>query len=105
MLREVGQCQALIGMRLHSLIYAAGRRVPLMGVSYDPKIDHFLERIGCRPVGSTAALEGDMVAAGLLELLKSGEAWKREREPLIASLVEEAEAPARQVAQYFRRKG
>ncbi|MEI2398241.1 MULTISPECIES: polysaccharide pyruvyl transferase CsaB [Paenibacillus] len=105
MLREVGQCQALIGMRLHSLIYAAGRRVPLMGVSYDPKIDHFLERIGCRPVGSTAALEGDMVAAGLLELLKSGESWKREREPLIASLVEEAEAPARQVAQYFRRKG
>lgn len=103
MLREVGQCQALIGMRLHSLIYAAVRRVPLMGVSYDPKIDHFLKRIGCRPVSSTAALEGDMVAAGLLELLKSGEAWKRE--PLIASLVEEAEAPARQVAQYFLRKG
>jgi polysaccharide pyruvyl transferase CsaB len=105
MLREVGQCQALIGMRLHSLIYAAGRRVPLMGVSYDPKIDHFLERIGCRPVGSTAVLDSGMVAAGLLELLKSGEAWKREREPLIASLVEEAEAPARQVVQYFRRKG
>lgn len=105
MLREVGQCQAMIGMRLHSLIYAAGRRVPLMGVSYDPKIDHFLERIGCQPVGSTVGLEGDRVAAGLLELLKSGEAWKREREPLIASLVEEAEAPARQIAQYFRRKG
>lgn len=105
MLREVGQCQALIGMRLHSLIYAAGRRVPLMGVSYDPKIDRFLERIQCQPSGSTATLKEDAVAAGLLELLKSGEAWKREREPLIASLVEEAEEPARQIVQYFRRKG
>lgn len=45
MLREVGQCDVLIGMRLHSLIYAAGRRVPLIGISYDPKIDHFLDRI------------------------------------------------------------
>jgi polysaccharide pyruvyl transferase CsaB len=105
MLREVGQCQALIGMRLHSLIYAAGRRTPLMGVSYDPKIDHFLERIACRPVGTTAALDADKVAAGLLELLESGESWKQEREPLIASLVEAAEAPARQIVQYFGHKG
>lgn len=105
MLREVAECDALIGMRLHSLIYAAGRRVPLMGVSYDPKIDHFLERIRCRPVGSTSTLEGSMVAAEIMHLLEKGEAWKREREPMIAALVEEAEAPARQIIEYFRRKG
>lgn len=72
MLREVAACDALIGMRLHSLIYAAGRRVPLMGISYDPKIDHFLERVRSRPVGSTATLEADKVAAELLLLLKQG---------------------------------
>lgn len=105
MLREVSECQALIGMRLHSLIYAAGQRVPLMGVSYDPKIDHFLERVACRPVGSTAALDADKVASGLLELLSSGERWKQERESLIASLVEAAEAPARNIVRYFSHKG
>lgn len=105
MLREVGRCDALIGMRLHSLIYAAGRRVPLMGISYDPKIDHFLDRIRCKPVGSTASLEGGKIARALLELLDSGDAWKQEREPLISALIEEAEAPARQIAEYFRRKG
>lgn len=105
MLREVAGCDALIGMRLHSLIYAAGRRVPLMGISYDPKIDHFLEQIRCTPVGSTQTLEGSMVAAEILHLLEQGEAWKREREPLIAALVEAAEAPARQITEYFRRKG
>lgn len=72
MLREVAACDALIGMRLHSLIYAAGRRVPLMGVSYDPKIDHFLERISCKPVGSTVKLDGGEVAAELLLLLEQG---------------------------------
>jgi polysaccharide pyruvyl transferase CsaB len=105
MLREVAECDALIGMRLHSLIYAAGRRVPLMGVSYDPKIDHFLERIHCNPVGSTATLEGSRVAAEIVLLLEKGEAWKQEREPLIFALIEAAEAPARQVIEYFRRKG
>ncbi|KUP21870.1 polysaccharide pyruvyl transferase CsaB [Paenibacillus sp. DMB5] len=105
MLREVAECDVLIGMRLHSLIYAAGRRVPLMGVSYDPKIDHFLERIHCRPVGSTGSLEADKVAAEVLLLLEQGEAWKQERESLIASLALEAEAPARRIVEYLRRKG
>ncbi|WP_342563333.1 polysaccharide pyruvyl transferase CsaB [Paenibacillus sp. FSL R7-0345] len=105
MLREVAACDALIGMRLHSLIYAAGRRVPLMGISYDPKIDHFLERVRSRPVGSTATLEADKVAAELLLLLKQGEAWRQERESLISALVEEAEAPARRIVEYLSRKG
>ncbi|KWX77914.1 polysaccharide pyruvyl transferase CsaB [Paenibacillus jilunlii] len=105
MLREVGTCDVLIGMRLHSLIYAAGRRVPLIGISYDPKIDHFLERVGCRPIGATSSLDSGRLAAEVLQLLESGEEWKREREPLIASLVQEAEAPARQIIEYFRRKG
>ncbi|KWX73775.1 polysaccharide pyruvyl transferase [Paenibacillus riograndensis] len=105
MLREVGTCDVLIGMRLHSLIYAAGRRVPLIGISYDPKIDHFLERVGCQPIGDTTSLDGGKLAAEVLQLLESGDEWKREREPLIASLVQEAEAPARQIIEYFRRKG
>ncbi|WP_405117186.1 polysaccharide pyruvyl transferase CsaB [Paenibacillus sp. FSL K6-1217] len=105
MLQEVSRCQALIGMRLHSLIYAAGQRVPLLGVSYDPKIDHFLERVACQPVGKTDTLEADKVAAGVLELLSSGESWRQEREPLIAALVQAAEAPARRIAQYFGHKG
>lgn len=105
MLREVGQCDVLIGMRLHSLIYAAGRRVPLVGISYDPKIDHFLERIACRPVGSTDSLDGEAVAAEVLRLLEDGEEWRRQREPQISALVDQAEAPARQIIEYFRRKG
>lgn len=35
-----------LGMRLHCLIYAAVTGTPVIGISYDPKIDAFLKRIG-----------------------------------------------------------
>lgn len=35
-----------IGMRLHSLIYAASGSVPLIGIAYDPKIKSFMDYIG-----------------------------------------------------------
>ncbi|MBT2288273.1 polysaccharide pyruvyl transferase CsaB [Paenibacillus albidus] len=105
MLQEVADCDVLIGMRLHSLIYAAGRRVPLLGVSYDPKIDHFLARLQCRPIGATATLKGSEVATEVLHLLREGQAWRNEREPYISALVEEAGAPARHIVEYLRHKG
>lgn len=105
MLREVGQCDVLIGMRLHSLIYAAGRRVPLIGISYDPKIDHFLDRIQCHPVGATNTLDAEHVAAEIVHLLNTGQEWRAAREGVISKLIQEAEAPARQIVEYFHHKG
>ena len=105
MLREVHECDVLIGMRLHSLIYAAGQRVPLIGISYDPKIDHFLKRIHCAPVGATNTLDSRKLASEIQQLLNQGDEWREEREPLISTLVQMAEAPAKQIAQYLSHKG
>lgn len=105
MLREVGQCDVLIGMRLHSLIYAAGRRVPLIGISYDPKIDHFLDRVQCHPVGATDTLDAEHVAAEIVHLLNTGQEWRAARADVISKLIQEAEAPARQIVEYFHHKG
>lgn len=38
--------QAVVSMRLHALVFAAGQGVPLVGVVYDPKISSFLSYIG-----------------------------------------------------------
>lgn len=40
------RCDFVISMRLHLLIYAAAVGKPLLGVSYDPKIDAMLEYMG-----------------------------------------------------------
>ena len=37
---------AVISMRLHGLIFAAGQGVPLVGVVYDPKVSAFLSYMG-----------------------------------------------------------
>ncbi len=41
----IGCMDVLVGVRLHSLIYAAVMGVPMVGVSYDPKVDSFLASI------------------------------------------------------------
>jgi polysaccharide pyruvyl transferase CsaB len=47
----------LIGVRLHSLIFAAINRVPMIGISYDPKIDNFLARLDMQSVGKVEDLK------------------------------------------------
>ncbi len=38
--------QLVLSMRLHTLIFAAGQGVPLIGVVYDPKVSGFLDDLG-----------------------------------------------------------
>lgn len=42
----VRQMKAVVSMRLHSLIFAAGQGVPVVGVVYDPKVSGFLDYLG-----------------------------------------------------------
>ncbi|MFM9281944.1 polysaccharide pyruvyl transferase CsaB [Paenibacillus jiagnxiensis] len=105
MLLEVSRCDLIVGMRLHSLIYAASREVPLLGISYDPKINHFLSRIGSEPVGSSDTLSGDKLAAETAALLDGREAWRGSRAAAIQALRQEARLPARQIIEYLSRKG
>lgn len=39
-------CEFVVGMRLHMLIFAARMGIPMIGISYDPKITAFLEYLG-----------------------------------------------------------
>ncbi len=43
MLWLISQLDLLIGMRLHSLMFAVSSLVPALGVSYDPKVDNFMK--------------------------------------------------------------
>ncbi len=53
----IGQVDLVVGVRLHSLIFSAIQGVPLVGISYDPKIDGFLSRLNMKAVGNVEDVE------------------------------------------------
>jgi polysaccharide pyruvyl transferase CsaB len=52
LLSIVGNMDLLISIRLHALIFAGVMGVPMIGISYDPKVDRFMDSIGEKSVGN-----------------------------------------------------
>ncbi|MHB1127160.1 MAG: polysaccharide pyruvyl transferase CsaB [Bacillota bacterium] len=63
----IGEMDLVLGMRLHSLIFAANMGVPMAGLVYDPKVQAFLERLGRGGNSCTVEDAGKEVLSGLLE--------------------------------------
>lgn len=101
MLAEVASCQVLLGMRLHSLIYAASQFVPMVGLSYDPKIDQFLNRLDMKSASSTREPHAEELAQETLRLLADSGSWKRDKGQAIERLKIEAGRPAERIATFF----
>jgi polysaccharide pyruvyl transferase WcaK-like protein len=49
----------LVGVRLHSLIHAAIMEVPMIGVSYDPKVNAFLRSMDLKALCSVYDFKGE----------------------------------------------
>lgn len=64
----LSRCSLVIAMRLHLLIYGAAVGKPLLGVSYDKKIDSMLAYMGYEPPIRVSALTGDTLSERAIEL-------------------------------------
>lgn len=64
MLSIIGNMDLLVGVRLHSLIYAAIMGVPLIGVSYDPKCTAFLNSVGLDKLSTRDGFTAEPIRAG-----------------------------------------
>lgn len=91
----IGYLELLIGVRLHSLIFAAAVGTPFAGISYDPKIDSFLKSFNMGPIGR---LEGPDLNDLLIKL---DDVW-RNRDNMRRKIKEKARKMAERVNEHNR---
>ena len=53
----IGEFSMMIGIRLHSLIFASMQSVPIVGIEYDPKVKAFVEAVEQKNAGSIEKLD------------------------------------------------
>lgn len=64
-----GTMDIMVGIRLHALIFASLMEKPVVGISYDPKIDNFLKMIGKKAIGTITELNKDELKNEVKSLL------------------------------------
>lgn len=56
MLSVIGNLSLLIGMRLHSLIFASVMKIPFVALEYDPKVESYVKNLGVSSAGNIKEL-------------------------------------------------
>ncbi len=71
-LGTMGYMNVNIGVRLHSLVFSALRNVPTIGISYEPKIDGFLEMMNMTSVCTYENISVEKVLEQVDVYMKNG---------------------------------
>jgi polysaccharide pyruvyl transferase CsaB len=69
----MSRMSAVVSMRLHGLIFASGRGIPLVGISYDPKVTAFLDYIGQKLYLELEDVDSDRLRSLVSSALASSE--------------------------------
>ncbi len=97
MLTFYQQLSLLIGIRLHALIFSAVAHVPIVGISYDPKIDSFLKRISDQAIANIESLQSESLYIEIIRRLDDLANYREQIITQVGMLQEQARKNARMV--------
>ena len=86
----VRKMDIMIAMRLHALIFAAYMNVPLIGISYQPKVEGFLEYINQPSVGHVKDITFDNLRSKVDDIMSNRDSVKEELGRSVDILVNKA---------------
>lgn len=94
LLSIIGNFNLLVGMRLHALIIAAVMNVPFVGISYDPKVDRFLEITGQANAGEGASLTYEALSKSVRDTVVNRDSIRQDLAQRMVELKEKARESA-----------
>lgn len=97
MLNLIRDMDAIIAMRLHTIIFAANVNVPVVGCNYDPKVASMLNILGLPSCGTPADMTADNAYSVCCELLDNLPRYKQ----TLALAVNEQKDMAENTAKLF----
>ncbi|MBO8170325.1 MAG: polysaccharide pyruvyl transferase CsaB [Bacillaceae bacterium] len=81
----------VLGMRLHSVILSAVTGVPFVALSYDPKVERFVERIGMTSAGNIRDLSYQQLSERVQQSLQDLPGLQHKLNQNMSNLIREAE--------------
>lgn len=72
----IGNLDLLVGVRLHSLIFGAIMNTPMIAISYDPKIDSFMEYLDQEVISNIEDLDEEKLLAKIKHKLNNEDEHK-----------------------------
>lgn len=73
MLSIIGNMDLMVGVRLHSLIHAAIMEIPMIGISYDPKVNSFLKSMDLRAMCTVYDFKGEYLVEEFDKVMRDKE--------------------------------
>lgn len=101
----IKESKLMIGMRLHALIFAATVGTPMIGISYDPKIDSYLKLIEQPSIGNVDTEWSPLELTNMaLDIISNYEIEKISLENKTFKLKSLASCTAKKAIEIFKRK-
>lgn len=76
MLSVIGNLDLLIGVRLHSLIFGAVMNTPMIAISYDPKINNFMDYLDEAVFSNVEDLDEEKLLSEITDKINNEEEYK-----------------------------
>lgn len=103
MIAEMGKLDFMIGMRLHSLIFAAIAEVPMIGLSYESKITSFLKLVSQPCAGDVETLTEEELRKTVNQLIQEKVPYKNKLKEAKLELNQKAYHNATMIKEFIYR--
>ena len=105
MLSLIRDMDAVVSMRLHTIIFAAQMQVPVVGCVYDPKVAAFLSMLELPSCGTPLDMDADQAFGVTADLLENRDAVRNRLGGIVSGMTRQAQTTTELFARLLREQG